>query len=55
MSRPTGISVKDLNGVAHECVAEAFDTKHNILVLMYPKAALTKTTIILPQGFAATA
>jgi hypothetical protein len=55
MTKPTGVSIKDLNGTAHECVAEAFDTKHNILVLMYPKAALNKTTIIMPQGFCANA
>jgi hypothetical protein len=55
MTKPTGLSVTDRDGVAHECVAEAFDTKHNILVLLYPKASLTKTTIIPPDGLAATA
>ncbi|MFT3938233.1 ImmA/IrrE family metallo-endopeptidase [Rhodopseudomonas sp.] len=51
MSRPTAISLTDRNGVRHECVAEAFDTTHNILILLYPVAALTKTTIILPNTF----
>jgi hypothetical protein len=50
MSRPTTVSLRDLNGTRHECVAEAFDTKRNVLLLLYPKAALTKTTIILPIG-----
>lgn len=48
MSRPASVGFKDLNGVLHDCVAEAFDTTHNILVLLYPKAALTKTTVIMP-------
>lgn len=55
MTAPTGVSVKDLNGVAHECVAEAFNTTRNVLILLYPKAALTKTTIIMPQSFVANA
>ena len=50
MSRPTRVSMTDLNGQRHECVAEAFDTKHNILLLLYPKVALTKTIAILPVG-----
>lgn len=48
MTRPTTVTMTDRNGTAHECVAEAFDTKHNVLVLMYPTAALTKSTFILP-------
>jgi hypothetical protein len=55
MTRPTTLSLTDRNGIDHECVAEAFNTTYNILVLLYPKGALTKTTIILPQGFAASA
>jgi hypothetical protein len=35
----------------HECVAEAFDTKHNIIILIYPVKALAASTIILPPGF----
>lgn len=53
MTAPRTLSLTDLNGAKHECVAEAFNTTHNILVLLYPKAALTKITIIMPQGFAA--
>jgi hypothetical protein len=47
MTRPTTISVFDLNGTAHECVAEAFDTTFNVLILLYPVKALTATTLIL--------
>ena len=32
MTRPTTISMTDRNGVPHECVAEAFDTTHNIII-----------------------
>jgi hypothetical protein len=47
MSRPTAVSITDRNGQAHECVAEAFDTTYNVLILVYPVKALTSTTIIL--------
>ena len=47
MSRPTTVSITDRNGQAHECVAEAFDTTYNILVLVYPVKALTATIIVL--------
>jgi hypothetical protein len=45
MTRPTTISITDRNGQAHECVAEAFDTTFNILLLVYPVRALTSTVI----------
>lgn len=48
MIKPTSLSMADRNGQRHECLAESFDTKHNIIILLYPTAALTKTTIILP-------
>lgn len=51
MTRPLTLSITDKDGVPHECLAEAFDTKHNILILLYPIQALGKTTIILPAGF----
>ncbi|WIW50463.1 ImmA/IrrE family metallo-endopeptidase (plasmid) [Bradyrhizobium sp. 62B] len=41
MSRATPVSMTDLNGQAHECLAEAFDTTFNVLILVYPKKALT--------------
>jgi hypothetical protein len=51
MTRPTSLSISDLNGVPHECVAEAFNTTHNIIILLYLTKALGKPTIILPAGF----
>jgi len=51
MSRPVSLSMKDRNGDNHECVAEGFDTKHNIIILLYPVSALAGKTVILPPGF----
>lgn len=50
MTRPTSLSVTDRNGQAHECVAEAFDTTYNIIILLYPIKALTASTIIMPEA-----
>jgi hypothetical protein len=50
MTRPTTVSLTDRNGQAHECVAEAFDTTFNVLVLVYPVKALTATTILVPSS-----
>jgi hypothetical protein len=50
MTRPMSLSNRDKNGVAHECATEAFDTTHNVLILLYPLGALTATTIILPAS-----
>lgn len=50
MTRPTTLSVADRNGVAHECVAEAFDTTWNVLILLYPVEALTRSTFIQPAS-----
>lgn len=41
MTRPTTISITDRNGQAHECIAEAFDTTFNILILVYRVKALS--------------
>jgi hypothetical protein len=46
MTRPTTISITDRNGQAHECIAEAFDTTFNVLILVYPIKALTSATIV---------
>jgi hypothetical protein len=51
MTRPRTLSMKDRNGTPHECLAEAFDTTHNVIILLYPVQALGKQTIILPPGF----
>ncbi|MDF0523315.1 ImmA/IrrE family metallo-endopeptidase [Bradyrhizobium yuanmingense] len=48
MTKPTTVSMTDLNGQAHECIAEAFSTTFNVLILVYPKKALTTTTVFLP-------
>lgn len=50
MTWPKTLWIADKNGDRHECVAEAFDTKRNILILLYPVKALTSTTIILPPA-----
>lgn len=47
MTRPTTVSMTDRDGQAHECVAEAFDTTFNVLILLYPVKALTSTTYIM--------
>lgn len=51
MTAPTSVMLTDRNGIRHDCLAEAFNTTFNILILLYPKSALTKSTIILPQNF----
>jgi hypothetical protein len=40
MTKATTISMTDRNGHAHECLAEAFDTTFNVLILIYPIKAL---------------
>ena len=51
MTRARSLPIFDLNGIEHECLAEAFDTTFNVLVLVYPTKALTSSTIIMPPGF----
>lgn len=51
MTRPMTLSLTDRNGTNHECIAEAFDTTWNVLILLYPVCALTSSTIILPRAF----
>ncbi len=40
MTRPRPVVIHDCNGMRHECVAEAFDSSWNIIVLLYPIGAL---------------
>ncbi len=47
MSRPQQIVLTDLNGTRHECVAEAFDSKHQVFILICPQAALTKKVVLV--------
>lgn len=51
MTKATQLIYQDRNGQNHECLGEAFDTTYNILLLIYPVQALTKSSIILPAGF----
>lgn len=51
MSRPTALALTDRNGVEYECVAEAFDTTYNVLILLYPVRALTRSTLVVSTGF----
>lgn len=48
MSRARPIAVLDRNGLMHECLAEAFDTKFNVLILVYPVKAFTSKSVIVP-------
>jgi len=50
MTRPTTLSMTDRDGTLHECVAEAFDTTHNVIILLFPVRALTKMSIVVPAG-----
>lgn len=47
MTRPFPLTITDLNGQQHESIAEAFDTTYNVLILIYPVAAL-KTLVTVP-------
>lgn len=47
MTAPRDFEYADLNGERHACIGEAFDTKYNILLLIYPQAALP-TSILVP-------
>jgi hypothetical protein len=53
MTRPTPLRYLDKNGVQHECLGEAFDTTHNVLLLIYPTQALQRTSIWVPPSFKA--
>ena len=51
MTRPMSLPFTDSNGLQHECVAEAFDTTYNILILLYPLSALgTKRILMSPAA-----
>jgi hypothetical protein len=46
MKGPVSLELADLNGERHECLAEAFDTRHNILILLYPARSLGGSVLI---------
>lgn len=48
MTKPHSLSIVDLNGTRHECLAEGFKTPFNVFILLYPIRALTASTIIMP-------
>ena len=48
MTGPIPLAISDLNGQQHECLAEAFNTTYNILILLNPVSALTATTVLMP-------
>ena len=54
MTKPTPLLYCDRNGDRHECLGEAFDTTHNVLILIYPTQALTSAIIAVPQQYQAT-
>lgn len=47
MSRPQLIVLEDANGQHHECIAEGFDSKHQVFVLVCSQSTLTKSTVLL--------
>ena len=47
MTRGASVKIVDVNGIHHECMAEAFDTTYNILILIHPKGALTAKRVIV--------
>lgn len=50
MTWPTSVRIVDKNGTSRDCLAEAFDTTFNILILLYPVRARSAKTIIVPPG-----
>jgi Zn-dependent peptidase ImmA (M78 family) len=48
MVYPRGICLTDRSGGRRECIAEAFNTKHQILMLIRDTNPLTATTMIMP-------
>jgi hypothetical protein len=47
MSRPQSMVLTDANGTRHECIAEAFDSTHQVFILICPQAALTKKVVLV--------
>lgn len=47
-SKPQMLPLVDLNGVKHECIAEAFTQTYQVFVLITPISALSDKTFIIP-------
>lgn len=47
MRGPTEVFLNDLNGTRHRCIGEAFDSTHNVFLLIFPEEELTSTSIWL--------
>ena len=45
------LPLTDLNGVRHDCIAEAFTQGHQVFVLIHCVKTLSAKTIILPKAF----
>ena len=45
MTRPRTLTYADINGTKHECLGEAFATKFNVFLLIYPIKALDTSSI----------
>lgn len=50
MTRPVPLLMPDKNGVLHECVAEAFDTTHNVIILLYLSARSPRARLFCLQA-----
>jgi hypothetical protein len=48
MSGPRTLSLRDSNGILHECIAEAFATPYQVFILLHKTATLNKTIVFLP-------
>ena len=50
MSKGRVLVLEDVNGIRHECMAEAFKTPYQIFVLVWLARPMTQSTIVLPEA-----
>lgn len=43
------VHIRDLNGTLYECLGEAFDTKHNVFLLIFPLRPAVTFDFLLPK------
>jgi hypothetical protein len=48
MTAPRQLVYADVNGKKHLCVGEALDTRHNIILLIYPQSELPTSVLVQP-------